>query len=92
MRIAKYNIPSRLFFANEFSIYCVVFVRQDQRVSDMLCDGRAFFPVQTTEGVSLINKSHVLRLEVMSKERIAENLHLFPNLDFYFLEHVAHIR
>jgi len=85
----KFNIPARIDLSNGVSMYCVVFVRQNQRVIEMLGDERTFIPVQTNDGVSLLNKAHILRLEILTKAEIKENSELFPNVSFYYLDNNA---
>jgi hypothetical protein len=82
----KFNIPVRIDLSGGASMYCVVFVRQNQRIIEMLGDERTFIPVQTNDGVSLVNKAHILRLEIMTKTEIKEKSELFPNVNFYYLD------
>ena len=82
----KFNVPVRIEMSDGLGMYCVVFVRQNQRVIEMLCDERGFIPVQTNEGISLLNKSHILRIGIMTKDEIAEKSELFPSVSFYYLE------
>jgi hypothetical protein len=82
----KFNVPVRIHQSDGVSVYCVVFVRQNQRVIEILCDERTFIPMQTNQGVSLMNKAHILRLEILSKDQIAEHGNLFPNVSFYYLD------
>lgn len=85
--IPKYGFPVRIDLSGESqSVLGVVYVRQDQRVVDMLCDGRAFFPVSTKEGLFVINKSAVTKVSVLEREKVIPNLDLFPELDLTVLD------
>lgn len=81
-RIHKYRLPVRIDFIGELnSSMGVVYVRQDQRVIDMLCDQRSFFPVETTEGLLIVGKAAVARILVVDRKKVEENPELFPNVD-----------
>ena len=63
----------------------VIFVRQNQRVIEVLCDERAFFPVETTGSVRLLNKQHVVQVDLLPIEEILEKRDLFPDIDVNYL-------
>jgi hypothetical protein len=79
--IPKYKIPVRIALLDDDSVLGVVFVRQEQRVIDMLCDQRPFFPVNAREGVLVVNKSAVIKVEVLEKEFVLQNSDSFPDFD-----------
>ena len=79
--VPKYRLPFRITLQNETVIYCIMFMRQDQRAIDMLCDERPFFPIESTEGVHLIAKSSVMKVDVLSRDEVDENLHVLPPFD-----------
>jgi hypothetical protein len=79
--IPKYKIPVRLFLLGEGTVLGVIFVRQEQRVIDMLCDQRPFFPVNTKTGMLLVNKSSVVKIDVLESEFILQNQDAFPDVD-----------
>jgi hypothetical protein len=82
MNITKYALPARISIAGEErSILGVVYVRQDQRVIDMLCDPRPFFPVKTKEGVVLVSKAAVSTISILERADIEGSLDLYPGLD-----------
>ena len=77
----KYKIPVRVSLVQEDAVLGIIFVRQEQRIIDMLCDQRAFFPINTKDGMFLINKSSVIKMEILDKGFIVENSHNFPGLN-----------
>lgn len=79
--IPKYKIPVRLSLLEEGTLLGVIFVRQEQRVIDMLCDQRPFFPVSTTSGLLLVNKSSVVKIDVLESDFILQNQDSFPDVD-----------
>ena len=79
--IPKYKIPVRISLLKESSVLGVLFIRQEQRVIDMLCDQRPFFPVSTKDGMLLINKSAVVKIDVLEKDYIVQNSDSFPDVD-----------
>lgn len=80
-QIPKYKIPVRISLAQEESILGVIFIRQKQRILDMLCDPNRFFPVSTKTGLYLINKSSVVKVEVLEKEYILQHQENFPEAE-----------
>lgn len=87
MQHPKFGVPVRIAMSNNTQCIGVVFVRQNQRVLDMLCDARAFFPIETTGGVKLLNKNHAVQIDLMSIEEMREHQDLFPAVDFHYLHH-----
>ncbi|MGR3593961.1 MAG: DUF6812 domain-containing protein [Limimaricola soesokkakensis] len=86
-RIPKYGLPVRVSIAGETAdLMGVVYVRQEQRVIDMLCDSRPFFPLRTKERLVLINKSTVSRISVLEREDVEAFLDLFPGLELAALD------
>lgn len=83
-RIPKYEIPVRITLTQEESVLGVIFVRQDQRILDMLCEPKPFFPVSTKTGMFLINKNSVLKLEVLDRDYILDNQDNFPKSETKF--------
>jgi hypothetical protein len=79
--IPKYRIPVRLSLLEEGTLLGIIFVRQEQRVIDMLCDQRPFFPVSTKTGMLLVNKSFVVKIDVLELEFILQNQDSFPDVD-----------
>ncbi len=72
-RIPKYRIPVRISLVQEESVLGIVFLRQEQRILDMLCEPKPFFPVNTKTGMFLVNKQSVIKLEVLDASYIAEH-------------------
>jgi hypothetical protein len=80
--IPKYRIPVRISLADKESMLGVIFIRQEQRILDMLCEQKPFFPVRTKTGMFLINKSTVEKVEVLEKQFILDHQEHFPETDF----------
>ena len=78
VRIPKYRIPVRISLVQEESVLGIVFLRQEQRILDMLCEPNPFFPVSTKTGMFLVNKQSVIKLEVLDEGYVAENRDNFP--------------
>lgn len=85
-KFPKYRIPVRILFADQPTIIGTVFVRQDQRVLDLVCDERPFLPVATKTGTILINKSHIRQVNVLALSEIAEIKELLPEFDCDYLK------
>jgi hypothetical protein len=77
--IPKYKIPVRVSIAEEGAVMGAIFIRQEQRILDMLCDQHQFFPLSTKTGMLLINKTSVLKVEVLEKAFIEQNEDSFPD-------------
>lgn len=82
----KYRIPVRITFADGSTVLGTVFVRQGQRVLDLLCDDRPFLPVSTTSGTVLLNKSHIRQINVLELAEISEMEDLLPEFDRDYLQ------
>jgi hypothetical protein len=82
--IPKYKIPVRITMAQEESVLGVIFIRQEQRILDMLCEQKQFFPVSTKTGMFLINKQSVVKVEVLEADYIAQHRENFPEAEFKF--------
>jgi len=78
VHIPKYMIPVRIWLAQEESMLGVIFLRQAQRILDMLCDPNPFFPVSTRAGTFLINKASVIKVEVLDTDYILAHQASFP--------------
>ena len=77
-RIPKYSIPVRISLLQEESVLGIVFLRQEQRILDMLCEPNPFFPVSTKTGLFLVNKRSVIKLEVLDANYVAAHQDNFP--------------
>ena len=77
-RIPKYRIPVRIALVQDESVLGIVFVRQAQRILDMLCEPKPFFPVNTKTGLFLVNKQSVIKMEVLDATYIAAHQESFP--------------
>lgn len=82
----KFKIPVRIQFADLSTIIGAVFVRQGQRILDLMCDDRPFFPVSTTSGTILVNKSHVRQINVLGLDEISEIEDLLPDIDLDYIK------
>lgn len=82
----KYKIPVRVHYADNSTVIGTVFVRQGQRVLDLLCDERTFLPLAVTSGTMLVNKSHMRHVNVLSLAEIEEMRDLLPAIDLDYLK------
>jgi hypothetical protein len=82
--IPKYKIPVRITLAHEESVLGVIFIRQEQRILDMLCEPKQYFPVSTKTGMFLVNKNSVVKLEVLEADYIMQNQEYFPEAELKF--------
>lgn len=71
--------------ADRTQIIGIVFVRQNQRVIEVLCDDRTFFPIETIGSVRLLNKHHVVQIDLLPMEEIIKQRDLFPDIDVQYL-------
>ena len=85
VRHPKFGIPVRIAMSDRTQIIGLVFVRQNQRITEMLCDERVFFPIETIGGVRLLNKQHVAQVDLLPLEEILEKRDLFPEVDVQYL-------
>ncbi|WP_369126994.1 DUF6812 domain-containing protein [Paracoccus liaowanqingii] len=82
-----FRLPVQIHLAGESDVVLgVVHVRQDQRVLDMLCDARLFFPVETREGVILINKNTVTKIALATRNNIEKIPDAYPQVDLNALD------
>lgn len=87
MRHPKFGVPVRLAMVDRTLIIGVVFVRQNQRVIEVLCDERTFLPVETTGGYRLLNKQHIVQIDLMVLDEIIDKRDQFPAVDVEYLRH-----
>ncbi|WP_322895581.1 MULTISPECIES: hypothetical protein [unclassified Yoonia] len=81
-RIPKYGLPVRVSIMGETAdLLGVVYVRQEQRVIDMLCDARPFFPLQTKERLVLVNKAAVSLISMLERAQVEQALDMFPGVN-----------
>ncbi|MFN4100196.1 MAG: hypothetical protein ACK4GT_10500 [Pararhodobacter sp.] len=85
IRHPKFGVPVRIAMADGSVVTGMVFVRQGQRVVDVLCDARSFLPVKANDGVRLLNKQHAVQIQLMTMEEIFEKRELFPGVDVNYL-------
>ena len=85
MKHPKFGVPVRIAMSDKTQIIGVVFVRQDQRVLDVLCDARPFFPLATIGGVRLLNKQHAMQIDLMPIEEMQKMNDLLPEVDYQYL-------
>ena len=88
-RIPKYKIPVRIRFADDSSLVGVVFIRQGQRVLDLMCDERQFIPVVMTAGTTLANKAHVRQVDVLGLPEIVDIQDALPEFDLAYIQNNA---
>lgn len=82
----KFAVPVRIDLTAGDGMYCAVFLRQNQRIVEMICDDRRFFPVRTRDKIMLVNKDHVVRIEIMTQEEMKLKAEFLPPLDMYYID------
>lgn len=85
-RFPKYKIPVRIRFSDQTIIIGAVFIRQGQRVLDLMCDERDFFPVATTTGITLANKTQVRQVDVLGLPEIVDMQESLPEFDLDYVQ------
>lgn len=85
-KLPKYKVPVRIRFADETSLVGAVFIRQGQRVLDLLCDERPFIPVEISAGTTLANKAHVRLVDILGLPEIVEMQDALPDFDMNYLQ------
>lgn len=85
----KCRIPVRIRFSDQTVVIGAVFIRQGQRVLDMICDERMSFPVLATAGITLVNKTPVRQIDVLGLPEIADIRDALPELDMTCIERSA---
>ena len=88
-RLPKHSIPVRVSMINNVQLLGVVYVHHDQRILDLLCDNRSFFPIRTKSGLSLLNKNSVAQVEVFTMEDTLDKQELFPEFDLAYLKNIS---
>ena len=82
--IPKYEIPVRILLSDQESVLGIIFIRQEQRILDMLCEEKQFFPVSTKTGMYIINKKSVVKVEILDRNFVMSNRDNFPEADIKF--------
>jgi len=85
-KIEKYTVPVRVHLSDGSKKYGLVFLRNEQRISDLLCDPRPFFPLQTKDSLAFVSKANVSMLEILTRDNFEVKQGLFPPLDWEPLE------
>jgi hypothetical protein len=81
----KYMVPVRLTLLGGVQAYGVVFLEKDQRILDMICGEKQFFPFKSSRSLSIMNKLNVLQIDVLPVEEMKELEKQFPKVDFHYL-------
>lgn len=82
----KFKVPVRILFPDMSTLIGIVFVLQGQRILDLLCDDRAFFPVGLKTGTVLVNKSHIRQINVLDLADMSELQDLLPEFDRDYMQ------
>lgn len=86
--VHKYQVPLRVTLHNDRQIFGLAHLKQSERISDMLCDARPFFPLSTRDELLLVAKSAISSVSVLKREQIDSVRDYFPGLDLSKLAHV----
>ncbi|TCP60914.1 hypothetical protein EV663_10789 [Rhodovulum bhavnagarense] len=82
----KFAIPVRLTLADGQILNGVFYISVGERILDLLCDGRPFIPFNTTEGMSILNKSSMSRIDIVSLDELRADPSPFPDVDIDYME------
>lgn len=85
MKLPKYCIPVKATLEDGSQFYGGIHVVQGQRILDVLCDERPFIPFRLRDRSILLNKSKILRFDLLEMPEITEKQHILPELDLYYL-------
>lgn len=85
--IEKHTVPVRVLFPDGAHKNGLIFLRQGQRVMDLLSDERPFFPLKTVTSTMLINKNNISAIELVEPEAPEDQRKLFPPFDWKTLDH-----
>jgi hypothetical protein len=77
-KVDKQELPIRVVMAQGDALHGFVYVRQGQRVSDLMMDEKPFFVLRTNAGVVIINKTYVVMVEPLSLETFEARKSHFP--------------
>lgn len=86
MKYPKYCVPVKITLDTGDQHFGGVHLRQNQRVLEVLCDERAFLPVRLIDRTILLNKSHLVQVDLLKLTEITEMLDILPDLDLEYLK------
>lgn len=84
--IEKYNFPARVLLIDGTVRRGLIYLRQGQRIMDLLCESRPFFALKTNKNVVLIGKANIVALEIVERDDFEAEKDLFPPFDWSDLE------
>ncbi|MGI3212459.1 hypothetical protein ACROSR_15230 [Roseovarius tibetensis] len=84
MKYPKFCVPVKVTLEDGNQYYGGVHVIQSQRVLDVLCDERPFIPFKLRDRMILLNKSKLVRVDLLEMSEIHDMADLLPevNLDY----------
>ncbi|WP_296762300.1 hypothetical protein [Sediminimonas sp.] len=85
MKYPKYCIPVKATLDNGSQHFGGVYVRQSQRVLDVLCDERPFIPFKLRDSTILLNKSKLVQVDLLEMDEISDMADILPELNFDYL-------
>jgi spore coat polysaccharide biosynthesis predicted glycosyltransferase SpsG len=84
--LPKHRVPALIVLADGSQSLGVVFVRQGERVAEVLSKGGMFFPFLSKKDISLINKNQVIKIDIPTINEIREKEDVFPDVNYKYLE------
>ncbi|MGI3213404.1 hypothetical protein ACROSR_20210 [Roseovarius tibetensis] len=85
MKYPKHCIPVKATLEDGSQYYGGVHVMQQQRILDLLCDERDFIPFSLRDRIILVNKSKIVRLDILEMSEIKEKKDILPEVNFDYL-------
>lgn len=85
MKYPKFCVPVKATLDDGTQHFGGVYVRQSQRVLEVLCDDRPFMPFRLRDKTVLLNKSRLLQVDLLGMDEIKEKLDILPEVDLAYL-------
>jgi hypothetical protein len=85
--IEKHTVPVRVQFPDGSYKNGLMFLRQGQRVLDVLCENKDFFPLKTLTNLALVNKNNVSAIDLLDRDAFEAQKSLFPPFQWQALDH-----
>ena len=79
--VSKHSLAVRLVTNSGEEKMGVVYLGKGQRVLDLLCDPKPFFPFRSGSNLLFINKASVQQMEMLPLAFVTERAHFFPGVD-----------
>lgn len=85
MKHPKYAIPVKIMVDDGTKHFGCLYLRQDQRVLDVINDDRAFLPFRMRERTILLNKTRISQVDLLSIDEVIQMESVLPEIDLDYL-------